>query len=116
MTVVLLIGGDAATRLAVRRALGFAGFSVFAEPVTPCGKAWGALPEPDLVIVDHIAVAHLPALRQRYPRARLLSLSGELCKPFTPSQLLAAVRRCLARPDATREARRRSPRPRTRRV
>jgi hypothetical protein len=49
----------------------------------------------------------LALLRRVHPAARVLSLSadgdpiegiaGFLGKPFTPSQLLAAVRRCLAR-------------------
>jgi DNA-binding response OmpR family regulator len=116
MTVTHIIDRDAAIRLAVRRALTPAGFTVTeaesdAAPA-PC--------RPDLVIAD-IAAVSVATLGRRYPTASILPLIGcaaasrpGLRKPFTPSQLLAAVRQCLARRGATTEPRRRSPSPRSR--
>ena len=61
---------------------------------------------PALIIADLSAIAGLATLYGWYPAARFLALSDAepateaqqcLVKPFTASQLLAAVRRCLAR-------------------
>jgi CheY-like chemotaxis protein len=102
MSVILVIDRDAHTRLTARRVLERAGFTVStaADDVEQIPAA------PDLVVAD-LAVASLASLRSRYPAARVLALSSDggpaqpgvaasLGKPFTPSQLLAAVRRCLA--------------------
>jgi DNA-binding response OmpR family regulator len=116
MIVTHVIDRDAAIRLAVRRALKPAGFTVTeaesAAAPAPC--------QPDLVIAE-IAAVSVAMLGQRYPTASILPLIGHaapprpgLRKPFTPSQLLAAVRQCLARHAATTGPRRRSPSPRSR--
>jgi len=115
MILTHVIDGDAATRLVARRVLEKAGFTV-------TEAANGALPAPgcpDLIVVD-LQLASLATLRRRHPAAKLLALvgapgaaplTGRLGKPFTPSQLLAAVRLCLAQPGATAAARQRSARP-----
>jgi len=122
MTVTHIIDSDPATRLAARRVLERAGFTV-----TEADDARRVPPaSPGLVIAD-LAVVSLSLIRRRHPMARVLatasegvagceaaSIAGSLRKPFTPSQLLAAVRRCLARPCATTGSRRRSPRPQPR--
>ena len=116
MTVTHIIDRDAAIRLAVRRALKPAGFTVTeAESAAVPGPC-----RPDLVIAE-IADVSLSTLGRRYPTAAILPLIGHaapptsgLRKPFTPSQLLAAVRQCLARHDATTGPRQRSPSPRSR--
>lgn len=111
MLVAHIIDRDAATRLAARRVLEPAEFTV--TEMEDAGP--GPVSCPDLVIAD-LAVVSLPALRRRYPAARILPLAAEaamlaggLRKPFTPSELLAAVRLCLARPRATTGPRRRLP-------
>jgi len=107
MATILVIGGDAATRLAARRTLEHAGFAVAAaddhDPAEP----------PDLIVadIDALDAEAMARQRRRHPAARLLAIScngrhgercgaGRLAKPFTPSQLLAALRLCLARPAA----------------
>jgi hypothetical protein len=102
MVTVLVIHNDAALRLTVRRVLDSAGFAVSEAP-----DAIGILPaDPQLIVADAAALA---AVRQGYPTAHLLVLGekGGLQAPFTPSQLLTAVRLTLVR-GATREPRRRS--------
>jgi DNA-binding response OmpR family regulator len=108
MNAILVIDRDAETHLAARRALEAAGYAVSAEP----GHG-AAAPRPALVLADP-AAASLATLRRRYPEARILILSSDnaasvratrnapatLRKPFTASELLAAVRRCLASPRA----------------
>ncbi|HXP05172.1 MAG TPA: hypothetical protein VN808_13710 [Stellaceae bacterium] len=96
MTTVLVIDRDAETRLVAQRVLERAGFAVS----TAGGD--GYLPRGvfDLVVAD-LAEVSLGYLQRRYPQVRVLSLASEggadLSKPFTPSQLLSAVRLCLAR-------------------
>jgi len=101
MSAILVIDRDPATRLVARRVLERAGYSVSAAAED------GGTPDsnPDLVIAD-LVVASLAQLRKSHPVARVLALSAighptagvaaYLAKPFTASQLLAAVRRCLA--------------------
>ncbi len=109
MVTVLIIDGDAVVRLAARRVLEHAGFAVreAADEKSPAAAS------ADVIIVDP---ASLAAVRRAYGGPRILVLGAELPKRFTPSQLLAAVRLCLARPRATRVSRRRSRRPPHRRV
>jgi DNA-binding response OmpR family regulator len=97
MISVLVIDRDAETRLVARRVLEAAGFAVSIavdDSRLPAGQI-------DLVIAD-LAEVSTATLMRRYPQTRVLALSSEersgLVKPFTPSQLLAAVRRRLARP------------------
>ena len=101
MVTILVIHDDPALRLAVRRVLEGAGFAVSEAP-----DAAAAPPvAPQLVIAAGEAIRELPS---RLAVARLLSLGeGGLAVPFTPSELLAAVRLTLAR-DATTAPRRRS--------
>jgi hypothetical protein len=85
-----IIHGDAALRLAVRRVLGAAGFAVSDAAQLPSKNS-----APTLVIAEP---ARITAIRRCYPTARILALGGDgLAVPFTPSQLLAAVRLSLAR-------------------
>jgi DNA-binding response OmpR family regulator len=97
MISVLIVDRDAETRLVGRRVLEAAGFAVSATADD------SNLPEgqPDLAIAD-LAEVSAATLIRRYPQTRVLALSSEdrtgLAKPFTSSQLLAAVRRRLARP------------------
>ena len=94
MVTIHIIDRDPAMRLAARRALEPAGYVVSeaaddAEPMTSC---------PDLVVAD-ISATSLAAIRRRHPGARVLATGEDgLAKPFTASELLAAVRRRLARP------------------
>ena len=102
MSAVLVIDRDPAVRLAARGVLERAGFSV----TTAAYDVAVAAAPPDLVLAD-LAIASLALLRRRYPAARMLALSADgdglrdgpplLRKPFTASQLLAAVRLRLAR-------------------
>lgn len=104
MTLVLVIDRDAHTRLVARRTLERAGFAV----TTAANDGDIADGEPDLVVAD-LAIASLTVLREHHPELRVLALThaGEepagprvaatLTKPFTASELLGAVRRCLAR-------------------
>jgi hypothetical protein len=101
MVTVLVIHNDAALRLAARRALESAGFAVSEAP-----DATFALPVAPQLVIAAAGIAGEPP--PHYAAARFLLLGEEgLMVPFTPSQLLAAVRLTLAR-DATREPRRRS--------
>jgi DNA-binding response OmpR family regulator len=119
MIKVHVIDGDAVVRLAARRVLERAGFAV-----SDAKDETSAAPDaPDLVIAD-LAVVSLAAMRRHHPTAGVLAstsdgvasaeaamITGSIRKPFTESQLLAAVRLCLARRGATRGPRRRSARP-----
>ena len=107
MTTIHLIERDASARLAARCVLERAGFAV-TESVD---EAVAETVRPDLIIADPSDIA-LIALRRRHSGVRVLAFGTaefasadraavRLTKPFTPSQLLAAVRRCLARPGAT---------------
>ncbi len=114
MTSILAIAGDAAVRLALRRMLGDAGFSVSAAADRAGGLTLCRIVQPDLVIAEVTCEAadtsdFRAGLRRAYPKARLLALSdgtaigiAALRQPFTHSELLAAVRRCLAHPAAPR--------------
>ena len=96
MIVAHVIDRDPAVRLAACRALQPAGFAVSAGTMKP-----KIIARPDLMIAD-LSLASRAALRRRHPSAKVLVLGdGGLPTPFTPSQLLAAVRRCLAQPCAT---------------
>jgi DNA-binding response OmpR family regulator len=102
---VLVIDRDAETRLAARRGLERAGFAV-STAAEEGGCVTGRF---DLVIAD-LASVSLAGLRRQHPQARVLALSNEggadLAKPFTSSQLLTAVRLCLARCATTGSPRR----------
>lgn len=102
---VLVIDRDAETRLAARRVLERAGFAVS----TAAEEGRLAAGHFDLVIAD-LAAASVAGLRRQYPQARILAISSkgdaDLAKPFTPSQLLAAARLCLARGATTVSPRR----------
>ena len=119
MIVTHVIEGNAATRLFVRWTLQRAGFTV-TEAATDQHVLAAS---PDLLIVDP-AIASLATLRRHHPAAKILVIVDArdpaeldcLVRPFTPSQLLAAVRRCLSRPDATTGRRRRLRSRRPRRV
>lgn len=87
MVTIHIIDRDPAVRLAARRALEPAGFAV-----SEAADATASMPPcPDLVIAD------LSAAGFAAPRVLAIGDDG-LAKPFTASELLAAVRRCLARP------------------
>src|SRR6266446_4440202 len=114
MTTIHVIDSDPALRLAVRRALERAGYTV-----TDAAKEGATPSRPNVVIADLSAVS-LAAIRRLHPASRVLAISrqglalagrgrivGRLATPFTPSQLLTAVRLSLARPGATTEWRRR---------
>jgi DNA-binding response OmpR family regulator len=96
MRSVLILDRDAETRIAAQRVLERARFAVSAA-MHEGAHAAGHF---DLVIADRTA-ASLTSLRRRHPQARILTVSrqggADLAKPFTPSQLLSAVRLCLAR-------------------
>jgi len=102
VSAVFVIDREPAIRLAARSALERAGFSV----TTAADDGAVAAAPPDLLLADPV-IASLAMLRRRYPAARMLALSADgdaprdnlpiLRKPFTTSQLLAAVRLCLAR-------------------
>ena len=103
MVTIHVIDRDPRVRLAARRALEIAGFMV-SEAADAAGVG---PPRPALILAD-LAAASLKAIRQRHPAAPVLALNSAdgVATPFTPSQLLAAVRRCLAC-SATTAARRR---------
>jgi DNA-binding NtrC family response regulator len=96
MTSVLVIDRNAETRLVARRVLERAGFAVSTAAATAISPG-GVF---NLVVADLTEVS-LGYLQRRYPQVRVLAISSEgepdLAKPFTPSQLLTAVRLCLAR-------------------
>jgi ActR/RegA family two-component response regulator len=94
MVAILIIHHDAAVRLAARRALEPAGFSV--SEAADVEEAMPALLE--LVVAD-LAGTSEAGIRRRHAAARVLAI-GEygVAIPFTASQLLAAVRRRLAQP------------------
>jgi DNA-binding response OmpR family regulator len=115
MVTIHIIDRDPAIRLAARRALETAGFAV-----SDAEDAANETPvRPDLVIADLTATS-AASLRRRHPAARVLATGGDgLQKPFTTSQLLAAVRLRLAQVNrsatgATTGSRQRSTRPRPR--
>jgi DNA-binding response OmpR family regulator len=101
MSAILVIDRDPKIGLTARQVLESAGFSVSIA----ADDRGAADNEPALVIAD-LAVMSLARLRRKHPMARVLALSADgppaagvaahLTKPFTASQLLAAVRRCLA--------------------
>ena len=93
---VLIIDSDAETLLTARRVLECAGFTV------STAISDGYLPRGDFaLVVANLAEVSLANLQRRYPLVRVLNVSShevaDLTKPFTPSQLLSAVRLCLAR-------------------
>jgi hypothetical protein len=98
VATILVIDDDPATQLVVRRVLERAGLAVITDAATAA---------PTLIVaniespIESPETETLSAIRRRHPGARLLEIStagaGRLTKPFTPSQLLAAVRLCLAR-------------------
>ncbi|MFZ2006929.1 MAG: hypothetical protein WB697_22035 [Stellaceae bacterium] len=94
MVTIHVIDRDPAMRLAARRALEPAGFIV-------SENADDAEPMPsrlDLVVAD-LSTSSLTSIRRWHPGARVLATGRDgLTKPFTASELLVAVRRCLARP------------------
>ena len=96
ITAVLIIDRDFETRLVARRVLEPGGFTVS----TAAGH--GYLPRGvfDVVVAD-LSEVSLGYLQRRYLQVRVLTVASEgqadLIKPFTPSQLLAAVRCRLAR-------------------
>jgi hypothetical protein len=99
MIAIHVIDGDAATRLAARRVLERAGFAV----TEGAGADASVRPSPALVIADP-AIAGPAAIRRLHPGAKILAISSgkaAIGKPFTPSQLLTAVRLSLARRAAT---------------
>jgi DNA-binding NtrC family response regulator len=129
MITIHIMDGDASVRIAARRILERAGFVVTEAK----DDKFATTSRPDLIIAD-LATINFAAIRRHYPGTPTLAinadgfvpveahlLAGSLKKPFTASQLLGAVRRCLARPDsslagATTGPRRRSRRPRPRRI
>lgn len=94
MLTIHIIDRDPATRLTVRYTLERAGFAVTdADDSTPAPSV------PDLVLADPAATS-IAVIRRRYPAARVLAMGEDgLRKPFTDSELLAAVRRRLAQPS-----------------
>src|SRR5579872_5021044 len=115
MVTIHIIDRDPTTRLTARRALEAAGFAV--SDAEDAANEISSRPE--LVIAD-LTVTSAAGLRRRHPAARVLATgSDRLRKPFTPGQLLAAVRLCLAQVNespsaATTGSQRRSARPRPR--
>lgn len=117
MVTIHIIDRDPAVRVTARRALEAAGFMV----TEAADEADAERRHPDLIVADP-AAASVASIRRRHPAAYVLATgAGGLSRPFTPSQLLAAVRLSLARgampraAAATTGSRRRSPRPSSRR-
>ena len=115
MVTVLVIDADPAVRLAARRALEPAGFTLMAVADTKAALARLAIVRADLVICDVGALAStgtlaIDAIAEIDPSTQILALfpkqhdatgnfpyiSNALGKPFTPSELLTKVRRALA--------------------
>jgi DNA-binding response OmpR family regulator len=119
MITVLVIDGDPAVRLTIRRVLERAGFAVFtAADMSAALRPLGSL-KMDLVIcqIDLLGAGAADAIAELVidPATPILALSDKddaipaaaphgavatLGKPFTESELLGAVRRSLARPAA----------------
>ena len=117
MITVLVLDGDPAVRLTVKRVLERAGFAVFAAAdMSAALRPLGSL-KMDLVIceVDMLGAGAADAIAELVgadPAVRVLALldkhrgapvapqgvAAVLGKPFTESELLSAVRRSLARP------------------
>src|SRR5262249_18405560 len=115
MVTVLVIDADPAVRLAGRRVLEPAGFTLIAVPDTTAALARLAIVRADLVICDADALAStgtpaINAIAEIDPSTQILALfpkqhdalgifsyiGNALGKPFTPSELLTKVRRALA--------------------
>jgi len=119
MITVLVIDGDPAVRLTVKRVLERAGFAVFAAAdMSAALRPLGSL-KMDLVIceIDMLGAGAADAIAELVgadPAVRVLALLDKhrgaqaapqdavamLGKPFTASELLSAVRRSLARTRA----------------
>ena len=119
MITVFVIDADPAVRLTARRVLEAAGFTVISVPSAAAALNRLEVLRADLVICDMDApgpdgTTAVVALRGVDPLAQMLvlfpkhrdpagafsGLSNMLGKPFTASELLAKVRRSLARPGA----------------
>ncbi|MBV8495087.1 MAG: response regulator [Alphaproteobacteria bacterium] len=117
MITILVIDADPAVRLAARRVLEAAGFTVISVPNASAALHRLETLRADLVICDISmpgpeGASAIDAIRGVDPLAHILGLfakdrdsSGVLSgmtytlgKPFTASELLTVVRRCLARP------------------
>jgi len=117
MITVLVVDGDPAVGLTIRRVLERAGFAVIAVPDGPTALRRLASLKMDLVICEiempgPAGEAAIAEIGRADPAARILALSRKdrairdarhgtvamLDKPFTESELLSVVRRSLARP------------------
>jgi CheY-like chemotaxis protein len=117
MITVLVVDGDPAVGLTIRRVLERAGFAVIAVPDGPTALRRLASLKMDLVICEiempgPAGEAAIAEIGRADPAARILALSHKdramrharhgtvamLDKPFTESELLSVVRRSLARP------------------
>jgi CheY-like chemotaxis protein len=117
MITVLVIDGDPAVRLTLKRVLERAGFAVIAVADGLTALRRLASLKMDLVIAETAmpglsGEAAIAEIGRADPAARILALSDKhrelpaapqgavamLGKPFTESELLSAVRRSLARP------------------
>lgn len=117
MITVLVIDADPAVRLAARRVLEPAGFTVIAVGNAAAALARLAVLRADLVICDVDVVAPdgrsaMAAINDLDPLAQILALfpkhrdtagmlpyvANALGKPFTASELLAKIRRSLVGP------------------
>ena len=115
MVTVLVIDADPAVRLAAKRALKPAGFTLIAVGDVTAALSRLAVIRADLVIcdVDALASTGTPAIKaiaEIYPSTQILALfpkqrdaagilpdiANALGKPFTSSELLTKVRRALA--------------------
>jgi CheY-like chemotaxis protein len=114
MVTVLVIDADPAVRLAARRVLEPAGFTLMAVADTTAALARLAIVRADLVICDVDALAPagtlaINAIAEIDPSTQILALfpkqrdaagipytGNALGKPFTSSELLTKVRRALA--------------------
>jgi CheY-like chemotaxis protein len=119
MITVLVVDGDPAVGLTIRRVLERAGFAVIAVPDGPTALRRLASLKMDLVICEiempgPAGEAAIAEIGRADPAARILALSRKdrairdarhgtvamLDKPFTESELLSVVRRSLARSAA----------------